>query len=196
MISRFIPAALLLLAQMPAHAADVPPTARELGLMIGSPPPADRQVTIENFMVPPYNRWGLRHLRELVPTRPVPTGDTVAPLPMSPVDLSALVVTFPDGRNAEVGEWLESAYTDGFLVLHHGKIVYERYYNDETQATQHLMFSVTKSFTGTMLLTLIEQGRVGQESACRAFAAIQLRDQTIDIARCGRHRPREVVVRQ
>lgn len=169
MISRIIPAALLLLAQMPAHAADVPPTARELGLMIGSPPPADRQVTIENFMVPPYNRWGLRHLRELVPTRPVPTGDTVAPLPMSPVDLSALVVTFPDGRNAEVGEWLESAYTDGFLVLHHGKIVYERYYNDETQATQHLMFSVTKSFTGTMLLNLIEHGRVDENATVATY---------------------------
>lgn len=135
-------------------------TARELGLMVGSPPPTEKRVTIENFLTPPYNRWSLSHLREIVPTRSVATGDSVADLDTQPVSLSGLEVSFPDGRTVVVGEWLESAYTDGFIVLHKGGVVYERYFNDQTPATQHLMFSVTKSFTGTMMLMLMEQGRI------------------------------------
>ena len=135
-------------------------TARELGLMLGSPPPDEKLVTIENFLQPPYNRWSLQHLREIVPTRSVAVGGMVAELGKRSTDLSTLDVVFPDGRTVAVGDWLKSAYTDGFIVLHKGEVVYEKYFNDQTPATQHLMFSVTKSFTGTILLMLIEQGRV------------------------------------
>ncbi len=141
-------------------ADDKPMTARDLGLMQGSPPADDKRVTIENFPEPPYNRWSLQHLREIVPTRSVAPGETVASLEHRPVDLGPLEVAFPDGRTVTVDDWLESAYTDGFIVLHRGEVVYERYFNDQTPATQHLMYSVTKSFTGTLLLMLMEQGRV------------------------------------
>ena len=150
-------------------AADAPKTARELGLMVGSPPPADQRVTIENFLGPPYNRWSLMHLREIAPTRSVPVGNAAAPLTPRPVDLSDLEVTFPDGRKVVLGDWLESAYTDGFIVLHDGAVVYERYFNDQTPATQHLMFSVTKSFTGTLVLMLIEQGRIAGDDLVAKF---------------------------
>ena len=143
-----------------ASADDLPMTAREIGLMIGAPPPDEKLVTIENFLQSPYNRWSLRHLREVVPTRNVAVGGTVAELGKRSIDLSALEVAFPDGRTVTVGEWLESAYTDGFIVLQKGEVVYEEYFNDQTPATQHLMFSVTKSFTGTMLLMLMEEGQV------------------------------------
>jgi len=154
---RFI--ALFLIASS-VMAAEAPPTARDLGLMIGSPPPPEKQVTHENFLEPPYNRWTYQHLREIVATRSVAPGSSVAELSANPVDLSGLEVAFPDGRKLSVIEWLESAYTDGFIVLHNGDVAYEKYFNDQTPSTQHLMFSVTKSLTGTMMLMLIEQGRV------------------------------------
>ena len=75
-------------------------------------------------------------------------------------DLSELKVSFPDGREVAVGSWLESAFTDGFIVLHGGNVIYERYFNGQLRTTQHLMFSCTKSFVGTMMLMLMEQGRV------------------------------------
>jgi len=163
-MTRFVLAALQILFVMNAAADDVPMTAQELGLMLGSPPPDDKLVTIENFMLPPYNRWSLQRLREFVPTRSIATGDAVAELAGRPVDLSGLKVSFPDGRTVAVGEWLESAYTDGFVVLNNGEIVYERYFNGQTPATQHLMYSVTKSFTGTMILMLIEHGRIDADA--------------------------------
>ena len=158
-----------------AVADDAPLTAREQGLMAGSPPPPEKLVTLENFLAPPYNRWSLQHLREIVPTRSVATGASVADLAARLVDLSGLEVTFPDGRSVVLGEWLESAYTDGFIVLHGGEVVYERYFNDQTPATQHLMFSVTKSFTGTMVLMLIEQGLI-DANALVAASLPELKD--------------------
>lgn len=150
----------LLLFVSTVLAEDEPMTVREHGLMVGSPPPIEKQVTIENFLQPPYNRWSLQHLREVGPTRAATPGETVAGLPEQAVDLSGLEVSFPDGRTVNLGAWLKSAYTDGFIVLHEGNVVYERYFNDQTPATQHLMFSVTKSLTGTMVLMLMEQGRI------------------------------------
>ncbi len=157
-------AALLSFVVSISYADDVPKTARELGLMMGSPPPLEKQVTIENFIMPPYNRWSLQHMRELVPTRNVAAGDAVAKLPVQLTDLSALQVSLPEGRSVALEKWLRSAYTDGFMVVHKGEIVYEKYFNDQTPATQHLMFSVTKSFTGTMVLILQEQGLIDTES--------------------------------
>ena len=152
--------ALLTLIVSSAMADDAPLTARERGLMIGSPPPPEQRVTVENFLQPPYNRWSLQHLREIGPTRSAAPGNTVASLSTKSVDLSGLEIEFPDGRKTVVGKWLESAYTDGFMVLHNGDVVYEKYFNGQTPATQHMIFSVTKSFTGTMMLMLMEQGRI------------------------------------
>ncbi len=137
---------------------ELPLTANEMQLMVGSPPPGGKGVTIENSMLAPFNRWSLQHIRELAPTRGVLNSGTPAVLKEQPTDLSGIEVSFPDGRKVAVGPWLESSYTDGFIVLHTGNVVYERYFNDQIPSTQHLMFSVTKSFTGTMALMLIEQG--------------------------------------
>ncbi len=161
--------ALSVLMLATAFADDAPATARDLGLMRGSPPPHGKRVTIENFLEAPYNRWSLQHLREVVPTRSVAPGESVATLESRPVDLGSLEVAFPDGRTVTVDDWLESAYTDGFIVLHRGDVVYERYFNDQTPATQHLMFSVTKSFTGTLLLMLMEQGRVDGDAMVASY---------------------------
>jgi len=143
-----------------AAQAEPAPTAAELGLMVGTPPPPGKQVTLANFMLPPFNRWSLMRLREFAPTRNVPLTTPVSTLERAEQDLSSLPVVLGEGNTTTVGEWLAAAYTDGFLVLHDGKVVFERYYNGQTPDMQHLMWSVTKSFTGTLMLILMEQGLV------------------------------------
>ncbi len=159
-MKKIILAVLLCSAATIAGAEEMPQTAKELGLMEGFPPDKDKRVTMLNMSQPPYNRWAYQHMRELVPTRNIAVPAESAPLDRRPVDLSELKVPFPDGRQVEVGQWLESAYTDGFIVLQDGRVVYERYFNDQLPATPHIMYSVTKSFVGTMMLMLMEQGLV------------------------------------
>jgi CubicO group peptidase (beta-lactamase class C family) len=140
--------------------ADTPPTASDLRLMVGAPPPPARRVNRANFTSAPFNRWSLQHARELLPTRPVACSSTASPLPEAPVDLDNIEVKFGNEEREALPQWLKRAYTDAIIVLHDGKVVYERYFNDQAPDTRHLMFSVTKSFTGTLALMLIEQGKI------------------------------------
>lgn len=134
--------------------------------MHGFPPPPDKRVDAGNWIRPPYNRWSLQHLREILPTRTVPrgTGPVSALPPGKSVDLDSLVVKAPDGSSVTVKDWLDQACADSFLVLHHGRIVYERYFNGMNADSLHEMFSVSKSFAGTIVLTLVDQGRIDADS--------------------------------
>lgn len=55
---------------------------------------------------------------------------------------------------------LAATYTDGIVVLHHGKIVYERYFGVLKEDGQHAAMSVTKSVIGTLGATLVAEGRI------------------------------------
>jgi hypothetical protein len=67
-----------------------PPAAAELGLMEGSPPSADRLVTLENWLLPPFNRWSLQHLGELMPSARIARGEHVRELSRAERDLGDL----------------------------------------------------------------------------------------------------------
>jgi CubicO group peptidase (beta-lactamase class C family) len=163
-------------------------------IMVGAPPPLDKRVTLANFDKPPFNRWTYGHLRELVPTRAARASGRAAPLPERPVDLSAVPVAFPAVGAMPLSDWLDRRGTDAFLVLHRGDLVFERYFNGHTADRPHLMFSVTKSLTGTMALMLMDKGDLDEhalvgsilpELADTAFGdatARQVLDMTVSVA--------------
>jgi CubicO group peptidase (beta-lactamase class C family) len=137
------------------------PTAAELGLMQGFPVPPDKRVTRDNFVIYPYSRWAFQNIRALQPTRGIfRGGDPVAAIAADPVDLDALTFTVANGRQVPLGTWFDESGTDSFLVLHKGKLVYERYFNGMARSSLHQMFSVTKSFVGTLALCLIDEGAI------------------------------------
>lgn len=106
----------------------------------------------------PWNRWTYQHISEMVPTAPIWRGPgPVRSLPESIQPLGQVMVDFQDGEQA-VDEFLERSFTDGFLVLHRGRIVYERYLNDFVPHRQHVLMSATKSFTGTLAGILANKG--------------------------------------
>ena len=55
---------------------------------------------------------------------------------------------------------LETTDTDGFLVLHHGRILEERYGGAMTESTPHLLQSVSKSLTSALAGALVGLGRL------------------------------------
>ena len=160
--SRFsLVAVALLLPVSIGLSASPEPRATGQGLMQGFPPEPERRVTRETTMIAPFNRWSFQHIRELHPTRAVHRDAArVSPLASDLRDLGGFSAPVREGRVATLDQLLDASHTDAFLVLHKGRIVYERYLNGMQPDTPHLMFSCTKSFVGTMLLMLIEQGRV------------------------------------
>ena len=141
---------------------DPAPTAHELGLMDGTPPVGDALVTLANWQDPPFNRWGFQHVRELVPSARIPRAPSVRELAHDHRDLSGIEFTV-DGDTYTVEQMLDATYTDGFLVLHRGRIVTERYFNGLTPDRTHLIMSVTKSVVATVAGILAGRGELDPE---------------------------------
>lgn len=136
-----------------------------LGLMQGFPPPPDQRVDRSNAHQYPQLRWVVQHLRELQPTQAIRRGaGPVAALPTAPLPLGQLRFTDPQGQALTVDEWLERTYSDALVVLHKGRVVYERYLNQMQASSPHLLFSVTKSFTGLLAGQLVHEGRLDPEA--------------------------------
>jgi CubicO group peptidase (beta-lactamase class C family) len=149
-------------SQVPPDAAESAATATAPPeLMTGAPPfPPESRVTLANWQDPPFNRWSFQHIRELIPTARIPRGDgPVWPLPRAERDV--LGVRFRVGdRELTVAEALDETYTDGFLVLHHGQVVAEHYFNGLAPDIPHLLMSVSKSVTAAVAGVLAGRGEL------------------------------------
>lgn len=137
----------------------------KLGWMVGSPPPADRTVRFEDgsYFQFPAMRWSVSNFRQLMPTVNVSRG--LGPPVALPQALRKDLdkVSFVPLGATQAMTWeqsLAATYTDGIVVLHNGKIVYERYFGVLKEDGQHAAMSVTKSVIGTLGATLVAEGRI------------------------------------
>ncbi|EFP64732.1 6-aminohexanoate-dimer hydrolase [Ralstonia pickettii] len=134
----------------------------KMGWMQGFPPPPDRIIRFDlagNMF--PRTRYGYSHMREFVPTRVVWRGDgPVSKLPRAERDISGVLFTDPNGTRRTFAEALKLTYTDGILVMHKGKVIYERYFGALDAHTQHIAMSITKSFVGTLAAMLVADGKL------------------------------------
>jgi len=140
-------------------------TASDLGIMRGFPPAPEWRMNHLTWDKPPMHRWSFQHVREVVPTVGVLRGSSVSELPEAFDDsLDSLHVTLPSGHEGTVAEHLAFMYTDGFLVVHKGRRVYERYLNGMTPRTLHISQSVAKSIVGTVAGILIHRGDLDEDA--------------------------------
>ena len=151
-----------------AQTAQPLPTAAQtdpktLGMMQGFPPPPDKTIRFidGSSLKFPNTRWAFSHIRELVPTANVSRGEgAVTPLPRAERDLGNVAITTMDGKAITFNDALQLTYTDGILVLHKGKVVYEKYLGEGSAQRPHIAFSVTKSFVGTLAAILAADGKL------------------------------------
>ncbi|MEM7776227.1 MAG: serine hydrolase [Pseudomonadota bacterium] len=147
----------------PASAADSDPGT--MGWMQGFPPPKDKRIgqPDSNFFSFPKMRWTVCHFRELLPTTRVSRG-LGAPITMArSLDDGIDDVTFAPIGSDKTMTWKESLsanYTDGILILHKGRIVYERYFGCLNEAGKHGAMSMTKSMTGLLAEILVAERKL------------------------------------
>ncbi len=141
---------------------------RVLGWMAGFPPPLDKRVSMaSDSRAFPRTRYTFSHMREMLPTRAVRRGPGPASMlsaaesgAIAEADVDAL--RFVDGTGVErrFDEAMALCYTDGIIVLHRGRVVYERYFGALDRVTPHLAMSVTKSFIGTLAAMLVHEREI------------------------------------
>ena len=114
-------------------------------------------MTLANWQDPPFNRWSFQHIRELIPTARIARTAAPDPLPRAERDVLGFQFSYGD-RELTVAEMLEETYTDGFLVLHQGRVVAEHYFNGMAPDVPHLLMSVSKSVTSAVAGVLASRG--------------------------------------
>ena len=133
--------------------------------MVGSPPPADRIIRFSDssaYTFPQF-RWSFSHFREFVPTHNISRGNGAPSKLKTREDKNIDSLTFlPQGSETPMSwaESLDANYTDSILVMHKGRIVYEKYFGVATPEKPHMSFSMTKSYFGTMIAMLVEEGQI------------------------------------
>lgn len=156
--------------------ADAAETSSKItGYMRGFPPAKNKILSARDgsFFKFPALRYSVVHMREFMPTVNVPRGNMV-PVSHFEYDLDDRIdsVTFiPTGETKTV-TWRESLdlnYTDGIIILHKGKIVYEKYFSELTPKRVHAVMSVTKSLTGVLAAALFAEGRLDPTKYVRDY---------------------------
>jgi len=100
---------------------------KDVDVMEGFPPSPAMRVTKTNAFQPPYMRWAFRHARETSPTAGVRHASTPMTLPERPAASLDDVQFNVEGQSVKLSDYLRDTHTDGFIVLHKGQIVFERY---------------------------------------------------------------------
>ena len=134
------------------------------------PAPARRDgVTDDNWQEAPFNRWGFRHVREFTRTARISRGQgAVRHLPERFVDLSDFVTLVGD-ESFTLWEALEAAYVDAFVVVRDGAVVHEWYAEGMDPHGTHLLMSVSKSLTSTLVGALVAEGLVDPAEQAVAY---------------------------
>src|SRR6267142_4901209 len=131
----------------------------DLPLMRGFPSPPDQQVSLANWLRPPFNRWSFQHVREIVPTACIRRANWPATaLRRDERTVERIAFQGPDGSEWTVGRLLAQTFTDGFLVLQRGHVVAESYDNGFAPEGRHIVFSVSKSITASLDGVLVDRG--------------------------------------
>ena len=125
-------------------------------IMQGFPVPPDSRVPFADWDRAPWNRWSFQHVSELLPTTEVWRGSgPVRAFERKPCVLCNLEFATADGSGTTLQQWLDESYTDGMLVLHGGRVVFEQYQNGMHERSLHLSQSMAKSVVATVAGILI-----------------------------------------
>lgn len=140
-----------------------------MGWMQGFPPPANKIIryTDQDFFAFPKLRWTVCNFRALMPNAGVDKGPNAAHQLKKSLDPTLDSVTFKPLDGKDKMTWkaaFDANYTDGVVVLHHGRIVYERYDGCLSPTTLHGAMSVTKSLTGLIAQSLVAEGKLDENA--------------------------------
>ena len=154
--------------------------------MTAAIPRAPIGVSLANWRTEPFSQWSFSHVSELIPSAVI-AHDPWQIVGMTEVatEMDTLAYRTKTGEPGTIASMLANSSTDGFLVIHRGCIVAERYMGHLDRHRPHIFFSVSKSITGSLAGVLVESGQLDvqatlshylPELAGSAYANASVRD--------------------
>lgn len=110
------------------------------------------------FWTPAEQALGYKSIEKISPVRVIKRGPTVAELPREarPFDVSYDY----QGKHYDTAAFMTDNFSSGLIVVHHGKILLERYGLGRTENDRWTSFSVGKSVTSTLVGAAIRDGYI------------------------------------
>ena len=148
----------------------------KMGWMKGFPPHKDSVLSVADgsFFEFPAMRYSVNHIRELMPTTPVKAATKNQYMLYTQIDNNIDTVSFIPWESKKTMTWKESLsknYTDGIIILHKGKIVYEKYNGGLVADGIHAVMSVSKTFTGTLGAMLVAEGVLDENKQAQEYVS-------------------------
>lgn len=123
-----------------------------------------------NWNQPPHNRHSFQNMSALFTTQTIQRSTKSAmAFEYALEDTSQLTYPVSKGATEPLQHFLDSTFTDAFLVLKEGVIVTEEYRNNMQDSTQHLLNSVSKSFVGMLAGIAVEDGLLDTSKYVSAY---------------------------
>jgi hypothetical protein len=128
------------------------------------------QVTVENWdKGGALSHWVYTHVSEVFPSAVIRRGGAIVDLPVQiRPEIGALKLKNADGSEQTLDQFVNNRAVDGCVVVHAGKIVYEKYPTIQPDDL-HIIMSVTKAVVLAALAILEDQGKVDLEKPIESF---------------------------
>jgi len=128
------------------------------------------QVTVENWDKGGLlSHWVYTHLSEVFPVAVVRRGGPIVDLPVQlRPEIGRLKLKNDDGSEQTLEQFVNNGAVDGCIVLHAGKVVYEKYPTIQPNDL-HLIYSVTKAFVLTTFAILEGEGKIDPQRPVQDF---------------------------
>lgn len=121
-------------------------------------------VTLDNWRTAAQVGWTFCHIAEIFPTAPISRGSQpAAALSRHITPLADVPCLDAEGDRTTVGAIMKATETDGWMVVHDGRILAEEYAGAMEPATLHLLMSVSKSIVGILVGALVGEGAINVE---------------------------------
>jgi len=142
--------------------------------MQGFPPLKERLTLAEDgsFFTFPALRYSVCHMRQFLPTTEVPAAQENRYEFQVELDVQIDSLTFMPWDRDQKMTWAKSLptnYTDGMLILHKGKIIYEKYFGALKPEGVHAAMSVSKTLTGTLGALLVHEGVLDENKTAKTY---------------------------
>ncbi len=121
-------------------------------------------VTLDNWQTEAQVGWTFCHIAEIFPTEPISRGsEPAAALSRHITPLAEVPCRDAERDRTTVGAIMKATETDGWMVVHDGRILAEEYAGAMEPATLHLLMSVSKSIVGILVGALVGEGAIDVE---------------------------------
>lgn len=132
--------------------------------------PSPASANLANWRTAPYSRWAFQNIRAILPVADIESAPGSAwALPARPMAFDEFSIKLPNGARMDLPSLLKATATDGLIVLHEGRIVFEHYDGAMDRDTPHILMSATKSITGLIAGILAGRGELDIDAEVTAY---------------------------